>query len=193
MVHVFWDEIGQVGVLGVVPNHLDRIEFGGLSRQPDYLKLIRVLILQPPDGLAMSTISIQHQDELAPQMPMDHRDEGYDLLVVDVLAANLEVEAQSLPHGRDRDPRDHRETIVAIPVVLDRRLSLRGPGAAHNRLEHEAAFVDQHDAPAVFLGFFFARGHSSFRHRAMASSSLSRARRSGFWQLQPMPRRMCHT
>jgi len=178
---------------GRCQNHLDRIEFGGVSRQRDYLKPIRVLILQQPDGLAMRTISIQHQDELAPQKPMDHRDEGYDLLVVDVLAANLEVEAQSLPHGRDREPRDHRETIVAIPAVLDRRLSLRSPGAAHNRLEHEAAFVDQHDAPAAFLGFSFARGHSSFRHRAIASSSLSRARRSGSWQLQPMPRKMCHT
>jgi len=37
------------------------------------------------------------------------------------------------------------------------------------------------------------RGQSARRHRATAASSRSRARRCGFWQLQPIEIRMRHT
>ena len=41
-------------------------------------------------------------------------------------------------------------------------------------------------APAFgFYALFFIRGQSCFRQRSTASSSRSRACRSGFWQLQP--------
>jgi hypothetical protein len=76
---------------------------------------------------------------------------------------------------------------------LDGCLALRCPRAAHNRLEHEAAFVDQDDVPASVVRLFLASGQSSVRQCSIAASSRSRARRSGFWQLHPMSRRMYHT
>jgi hypothetical protein len=40
---------------------------------------------------------------------------------------------------------------------------------------------------------FFIRGQSCCFHRAMAASSRSTARRSGFWQLQPSAVRIFQT
>jgi hypothetical protein len=67
------------------------IEFGGIGRQTDHLKPVGVLILQQPYGLAMDTVSIQHHDELAPQMPMDYGEEPHDVFMADVPVVDLEV------------------------------------------------------------------------------------------------------
>jgi len=56
----------------VVPKHLHRVKFGGVSGQPFHLKPVWVCTLQQPHRLAMGTETIGNQDELAPQMPVEH-------------------------------------------------------------------------------------------------------------------------
>src|SRR5579875_328405 len=92
-----------------------------------------------------------------------------------------------------RDRRDHQESIVTVPTILNRRLRAWCPGAAYHGLEHKAAFVVKDDAPPIPTGLFLILGQRSLRQRWMASSSLSRARRSGFWALQPISRKMRQT
>jgi hypothetical protein len=187
------DEVGQVTVLGVIPDHLDRVQIRGVAGKPLYLKPVYFGLSQEPNGLAVGTVAIHHHDELAAQVAVQQVEKGHNLLGGDVVVVHLEVQAQALPQGRHRDPSDDRETVMPIPAVVDRCLASRRPSTTHHRLEHEAALIDQHDAPAFATGLFLIRDQSRSRHRVMASSSLSRARRSGFWQLQPISRRMYHT
>jgi hypothetical protein len=61
-----------------------------------------------------------------------------------------------------------------VPLAEDRRPAAGHPRPAADGLEHEAALI-------------------AVRQRWMAASSRSLARRSGFWQLHPSPRRIFQT
>jgi hypothetical protein len=119
----------------------------------------------------MSTIAVQYQDELTLQMPMQQGNELDHSLKVDVPTMDLKVEPQAMSHRRGSNLRNRRKPIMTIPTVQDRCLSSWRPGAAHKRLKHIAAFIDQYDWTTI----------------------RSRARRFGFWGLYPIPLRMCHT
>lgn len=193
MLDVIRNEVGQVGILGVVPNHLNGIEIRSIAGQPFHFQPRYVGFLEQAHGLAMRIVPIQDQDELAPQMAVDQVEKGDDVIEADVVLMQLEVHTQTTPLGRHGEGGDDREPVMAIPAILDRCLPLRCPGTSHDGLKHEAAFVDYDDAPSFSLGFFLIRGQSSLRHCWMASSSRSRARRSGFCGLQSMARRIFQT
>jgi len=74
MVHVLWDEVRQVGVLGVIPDHLHWVELRCISRQPNHLEPIRMCRLEQSHGFAMRAEAVQDDDELASQTAMD----GYE-------------------------------------------------------------------------------------------------------------------
>jgi len=102
----------------------------------------------------MSTITIQYQDELASQMPVQRGNELDHSLKVDVQVMDLKMESQAMLHWRDGDSRNRRKPIMMIPTVQDRCLSSWRPGATHEGLKHIAAFVDQHDVPTMVTGLF---------------------------------------
>jgi len=54
----------------------------------------------------------------------------------------------------------------------------------------QSAFVDEDDGAALFVGFFLISGQRSCFQRRIFSSSRSKARPTGRWQLQPSCRRM---
>jgi hypothetical protein len=72
-----------------------------------------------------------------------------------------------------------------MPVAQQRCVAARRPGAEHGGREHEARFVYEDEVGPQPKGVFFTRGQVFRFQRAIAGSSRSRARRSGFWQLQP--------
>jgi hypothetical protein len=183
---VLRDEVGHVAVLGTIPHQFHRIQVGSIGRQPLDLKPVRVLSLHQSHRLAVGVVAVQHQDELAPQALVHQGQERHNFLKADVVVVDLEIESQAAAYRGYRNPRDNRQTIMAVPAVLDGRLTSRCPTAADYGLEHEATFIDQDDTPPLVVGFFSIRGHSSSRQRWMASSSRSRARRSGFCGLHPI-------
>ena len=191
--YIVWDEVRQVPVLAMAPRPFCGIEIRRIRRQPLHLQPIRMAFQQHPHRLAVHTGAIQHQEELAPQVPSQRGEEVDHLLRADVLSIHLEIEPGSATHGRERNPRDHRQAVVPVPTGVHRGLSPRRPGAAHHWLEHEPALVYQDDGPAVGAGLCLTSGHRSSHQRATASSSRSRARRSGFWQLHPIRRRIRQT
>jgi len=154
VIDILRNEVCQVGVLGVVPQHLHRVEFGSIGGKPLHLEPIRVRLLQQAHGFAMNAVAIQDQDEFAPQLPMDQVEKGDDVIEADVVIMELEVQAHPAPLRRHGESRNGRETVVTIPTVLDRSLPLGRPGAAYHRLEHKAAFVNQDNAPASLAPFF---------------------------------------
>ena len=98
VVEVIRDEIGQVGVLGMIPNHFHRIKVRGIAGQPFDLEPIDPGFLQQAHCLAMDTVTIQHQDELAPQVAMDQVQKGDQVMKADL---GEELKALKLKYGQD--------------------------------------------------------------------------------------------
>ena len=76
IVHILRNEVGQIAVFGVVPNHLYRVEFGSIGRQPLDHEPVGVLRLQDSDRLAVGVQAVQHQYEPTAQVVMEHRQES---------------------------------------------------------------------------------------------------------------------
>lgn len=112
-------------------------------------------------------------------------EEHSHFFVLDIILVQLAVERTMEAFGTDGDAGDGRDAVVTIPMVQNRRLSYRAPGFADRRGQEEARFVDKDEMGCQPCGVFFTRGQTDRFHSAMAGSSRSRARRSGFWWLQP--------
>lgn len=177
IVHISRDEVGHVSILGVIPERFDWIQFRRIAGRPFHLNSS---FLQKADGLAMRTVAIHHQEELAAQVTVKETENGHHFPEADVMVIHLKVDAQTTLKWGHCDSSDDRETVVLIPTILDRRTTSRSPGAANHWLQHQAAFVGQHGAPSVVAPLFSIRGQSCSRHSLIAASLRSRARRCGF-------------
>jgi len=118
--HIGWDEVRQVPVLAIAPHPFCGVEIKRIRRQPLHLQPIRMAFQQHPHRLAVHTVAIQHQGELAPQVPSQRGEEVDHLLRADVLSIHLEIEPGSATHGRERHPRDHRQAVVPVPTGVHR-------------------------------------------------------------------------
>ena len=101
-------------------------------------------------------------------------------IAITFVLVSLVVRAGSTARRADREP------IVALGVAEDRRLAPRRPGAPYGRREHEARFVGEDEMGLQPESPLFTRGQRVRFQRAMAASSRSRARRSGFCGPQPL-------
>ena len=100
-----------------------------------------------------------------------------------------EVEPDPAAPRREAQSGDGGDLVVGARALEEQgRLADRGPGAPHHGRHEEAALVEKDQAGPQRAGFFLMRGHSVRSQRRMAGSSRSRARRSGFWGLQPRAR-----
>jgi hypothetical protein len=188
MVDPFRQEIGQVAILAMIPDHFDRVQLRRISRQPDHFHPVRMLLLEKPNRFPMGAVPIQNQDEFLPHMPMHQAQEGDHSIETYVLLMNLKEQTGPMPHRGETDPGHHGEPVVPIPTVLHGGLPFRRPCPANQWLQPIATLVYKQDRPAVLPGLFFTSSHVWARQVRMAASSRSRARRWGFWGLHPISR-----
>ncbi len=123
---------------------------------------------------------VPDHDDGSAEMTQEVPKERTDLVVLDVLRMALEVQTDMLTLRRDRDSGDHGEAVPAIAMVNDRGLAARRPGLPDVGDQEEARLVDEDDVGTQPRSVFFTRGQSLRFQRSMASSSRSKARRSGF-------------
>lgn len=180
VVAVVRQEVGQFGILGVAPARLDWIQLRSIRWQPLEGEPMRMVLLKMRGGRAVGPQAVPDQDHLPTMMPMQLAEKPDQVVARHVLRKHLEVQRQAAPERRDADQANHRETIPAIPGMMDRRLPGGGPGATPQRLEHEAAFIHENYRVAPAQGPLLIRGQSAFRQCSMASALRSRARCSGF-------------
>ena len=102
----------------------------------------------------MAAETIPDYQEWALEMPVQLLHERTDIVAGDVGRGHGEIQAQALLEGRDRDGAGHREAIMAVPAIVDGRLALRCPRAAHRGLQHEATLINKDDGAALTPGFF---------------------------------------
>src|SRR5208337_1394103 len=105
---------------------------------------------------------------------------------MDVVLVELAVQCTMEMLRTDGNTRNSRDPIMTIPMEDDRGLSHRTPGLVDRGNQEEARFVDEDEMGCQPCGVFFTRGQTDRFHSSMAASSRSRARRSGFWWLQPI-------
>src|ERR1035438_4973031 len=127
---------------------------------------------------------VQQSNHWSFQMAQQMAEKFTHFLFSDVLEVKLVEEPQPLPFRADRDSRNHRDLVAPIAMVDHRRLTTRCPGLGDVRDQQESGFVRKDYMGAQPRGLFFTRGQSFFFQRAMAFSSRSMARVSGFWWLQ---------
>ena len=146
------------------------------------------------DGAALVNLPVVEQgDDRSAQMAQDIVQEPANHVTVYIRAEQLAEQSQAAAVRADGNSGDRRDPIVAVEVAVNRRLAARAPGLAHRGDQQKARFVEEEQMGPQPRGVFFRRGHTARFQRAMASSSRSRARRSGFWGLHPRPCRSLPT
>ena len=181
-------EIGEWVHLGVAPDQLDGIEFGGVAGQQVGVDAVTM----PREPSAHGSAAMRRQpvpDEIDGSAPatrelLEEAQNG--LAVVIGIGQHPEIAAHPMPLGRDRERRDHRD-LAPRPAALweDRGHPARRPGAPHERAHQETRFVAEDERRPATGSVFFTRGHSPCTHRRIATASRSMARRAGFCGLKP--------
>lgn len=171
--------------LGQAPHAFVGVELGCIGRQRDQVQASEATAHGSNGLSAMDRGVVPDHDHVTPEVAQQVTEEVTHRETVDVRAVEAIVEAHAVPHRADRESRDDRDAVATIPVTQHRGATPRCPGLEQHGNQLEAALVGEDDVGPQFLGVFFTSGHTSRFHRPMASSSRSRARRSGFWQLQP--------
>lgn len=176
--------IGQF-VLEEFPRELIGVEFRGVGGEAFDMEARmageHLLHVRP----AVDGAAIPEQDdgaaEMAQQQPQEHR----DLDVGDVLQVQMAVEPEPSVRRADRHRRDGRDLVALVAMDQPRCLTTRRPGAADRGHQQKAALVQEGQVRPQAPGFFLSCTHVCRFQWAMAASSRSRARRSGFWYVQP--------
>lgn len=177
--------------LQVTPNHLDRIEVGGIGRERfavqgtsareesiDYLGPMRVRAI-PDDDHRLLEVPAQIPDETDNAVGRD-------------VGVGEQGKVKSYPPSVWCDGQGGyggHFLMRASTLDEDRRPSSRRPGPSNDRRHHEAALVDKDDVGVQAAGFFLIRGHSVRIQRWTTLPSRSRACLSGFWGLHPIERK----
>lgn len=171
--------------LGQAPHTFVGVEVGRVGGQRDQVQASEPAA-HVTNGLStMDRGVVPDDDHVTPEVPQQVTEEVAHPQTVDVRAVEAIVEAHAVPNRADREGRDDRDAVATVAVTQHRGATPRCPGLEQRGDQLEAALVREDDVGAQPLGVFFTSGHTSRFHRSMASSSRSRARRSGFWQLQP--------
>src|SRR5580704_4234318 len=124
---------------------------------------------------------IEQNNDRAAQVPQQLTEKHTDLLLPNVVEEEEIVETQVLSLGTERNPRDHRDSVPSsLPMMMDRSLPFRSPGANHRGNQEEAGFVGKYYMGAQPSSVFFTRGQTFRFQRLIFSPSCSNARRSGF-------------
>lgn len=180
--------IGQAMMFEVGPDIFDGIELRGVGREVDPMCRTRQEAL--PDRLALVRLeTVPDEDDGGTQLALQLLEKLKRAVTVDVgIWIEAEVEREAIAGGRDAHGSDRRYLAVcAGALTQQRRTARRAPGAANQGGHQQARFVDEDDAGPQARSVFFTRGQSCLIQAWMRSSSLSNARRVGFWGENPSP------
>src|SRR5690606_1256091 len=173
-------EVGQRVSLQPRPQVLDRIELWRIGRQEGQLDCalsgIDVIAYQ---STAVRSQSIPDDEQATLQMPAQRLEELDDLGAADCTVMESE---QALAHAQAGD---HRQLLPIEMELNYGRLASRRPGTHPSGPLRESGFVDEDNQSSFALGVFFRAGQVRRLQWAMAASSRSAARFSGFWLEKP--------
>src|SRR5262249_46093675 len=153
--------IGQIPVLGLVPDLLGGIEFRGIGRQPrDPHQPGGTLRPQAAQGGTMHAPAIEDKKKGAAQVALEQVEEGQHVGCADIVGMQAKIEPQALALRGASERAADREAVMARPTPLNRGLSPRGPRPPARGLQLEAALVQQDEVSLMLARFFLAAARS---------------------------------
>ena len=159
---VFRCQVGQIGILAVVPYLLNWIKVGRVGRQPFNADVLRVSFQVSPQCFClMDTPSVHDQHQPSMDITGEGAQESDHILATDVLSLNTPVKPNPTSMGGKGNGTDDRESLMTTPLMEYRCLSSGCPCPAHYRLEPKSTLIQKDDAsvslfsvflyPAIFL------------------------------------------
>ena len=177
--------IGQSGVVDIVPKGLDRIEFGGVGRQPFQNQPCPVVFEGSLDNAAaVGWEAIPQKQHLFSSVSAQGLEKSHDMSRADAAPVEGPKPTQAAGRRSGQHQADSRERLPVEGFYQDRGLPPGCPGGAHRGPLGKSRLVEKANPGVQPLGFFLIRGHTDFFQRAIPSSSLSLAWRVGRWRLQ---------
>jgi len=179
-------QVGNLVLLEVSPDRLNRIEFWSVRRQAGNGQR-SILMLQPrvDFAAAMDRCTIPDDQQGALDLTLERGQKLNDLLGANGAGKETEVE---LPEGQAGNGRD----LLPVETVLEHgRASTQAPGARHTGAFGQARLVYEDDGAPFALGFFLNAGQVCRFQRTISPSLRWVARFSGFWQEKPSRRSRC--
>lgn len=137
----------------MTPDVFDRIEFWSIGREPLNREEIRTPFDEEAQRRSMHVQSVRDDQKSAPELALYGMKERGNLGRSNVAVEHRGVETESFELRSDGERGDDREPIVAIPTARDWGLSARRPSPSHDRLEHEARFVNEDETSTLILRF----------------------------------------
>ncbi len=159
--NIFGNIIGQVRIFAAVPNLLDRIKIRCIRRQPFHINAAESS-LQSFGAAAMYHPAIHNQDKPSRKMRQQFCHKALKIISDNVVVTNSEIQSQMPAFRRNRNGRNSRQSVAAVPTVMNGSLSFPSPGSPNSRLKHKAAFIQQNNGFTAFSAFFLYRANRSF-------------------------------
>jgi len=159
--NIFGNIIGQVRILAAIPDLLDWIKIRCIRWQPFHINPAESS-LQSFGAAAVYHPTIHNQDKPSRKMRQQFRHKGLKIISDDVVVTNSEIQSQMPAFRRNRNGRNSRQSIAAVPAIMNGSLSLPSPGSPNSWLKHKAALIQQHDGFTVFSSFFLYGANRSF-------------------------------
>ena len=171
--------VSQPG-LEVIPHQLVGIEFGRIRRQAFDLQPWMAREDRLDLGAGVDRVPIPKHDEPPTHMAQESSQENRHLDPRDVDEVEVHVQPTAVALGTDGERRDRRDLVALVAVANERRAPPRCPRPPDRRQQEKAALVEENQVGVQASGFFLIAAHRYRFHRAIAASSRSTFRRSGF-------------
>ena len=138
--------VRQTGELRVIPDAFVRVQLGSIRGQavgPKFRVEGEEVSNQP--RVVVDVDPVPDDVHRTPELSTQEAEELHDVLGSDVpvLLQQVEVQAQSVAPGTDRDRAYGGEPVMAIPAFLDWRVAPRRERPPHQGSEHEPGFIEE--------------------------------------------------
>ena len=173
------------GALEVRPDELIGVEFGGVAGEPVDVEARMPLQQGAHIGAVVNGATVPDHDDVFSKVTEERAEEHRNLHMTDVVRMEMDIEAESMALGTDRDGGDRGDLVVPVPVPNDRGLASWSPGPPNVGNEQDPGLVKEHELCVQAPGLFLMAVHRYRFQCATASSSRSTARLSGFWHDHP--------
>jgi len=110
--HIVRDKISQIGIFGLVPDTLHRIEFRRVGRQPFQLQPTPKASGQPPPSGTVDRPTIPDQNEATGKLSQQFANEGLDIIGANISLPEVKVQPQTSTLRRDANRRDTGKPVV---------------------------------------------------------------------------------
>ena len=161
LMDVVGDAVGKIMALGLIPNCFDRIQLRRVGWKPFDREPVSSGALEVFDCRAMNSQSITDENDGAAELAMDVDNELLKLGRANVVVVNRKRQRKSLVPRAENQAGDRRQSVIAVPNRLLRRLSARCPSSAIVRLKLKAAFIRKDDDSFSSEPFFLSAAKTS--------------------------------